>query len=476
MKLETLPALLIAVLLANLFLPPALAQEPEDPVAALMKELTVEEKIGQLFIVPFVGTETGPGSDIAVLIADYKVGGVVLQASNANFTNAPDTPRQIADLTNRLQAQTLANKNIPLFIAVDHEGDGWPFTRITGGVTPIPSAMSIGATWDAQNARDVGRVVGQELAAMGVNMLLGPVLDVLNTPRPTGRGDMGTRTFGGDPFWVGVMGEAYIRGVHEGSNGTIVTVAKHFPGHGGSDRLPDSEVATVDKSLQELKRIELAPFFAVTRPDGPGTTDAMMSSHIRYRGFQGDIRQFTAPISFDPAGMQTLLRLPEFVPWREAGGLIVSDALGVPAVRKYYDPTLQTFPHRRIARDAFLAGNDLLILAQFDLNSIWSRQFENIKDTIEFFRAEYRSDSDFAARVDESVARILRLKLSHFPTSGPNALFVDGDVAMAVAGRGEPVVRRIARQSLTLLYPSAEEYRARLPRPPAPDEHLLLIT
>ncbi len=465
-------------LLFQLFLPPALAQEPQeaDKAAELLASLSVEEKVGQLFIVPFSGNNTDPGSDIHTLITQYKVGGVVLQTSNYNFTNHAKTPQEIALLSNRLQAHTLSNTSVPLFIAVDQEGDGWPYTRITGGVTPLPSPMSIGATWDAQNARDVGRIVGQELSAMGVNLLLGPVLDVLNDPRPAGRGDMGTRTFGGDPFWVGSMGSAYIQGVHEGSNNTVATVAKHFPGRGGSDRLPDNEIATVDKSLQALKRLELAPFFAVTNPDRPDSTDAMMSSHIRYRGFQGDIRQFTAPISFDAAGMSSLLNLPEFVPWRKQGGLIVSDALGVPAVRKHYDPTLQTFPHRRIAREAFLAGNDLLILAQFDLDSIWSQQFANIKDTIEFFRSEYRNNSDFAAQVDESVLRILRLKLKMFPNPTPNGLFVDGEVALAVSGQGTRTVNRIARQSLTLLSPDPDEYSQRLSRPPAVNENLLFIS
>ena len=140
-----------------------------------------------------------------------------------------------------------------------------------------------------------------------------------------------------------------------------------------------------------------------------------MSSHIRYRGFQGDIRQFTAPVSFDPEGMAAILGLSEFIPWRDQGGLIVSDALGVPAVRKYFDPTLSTFPHRRIAKESFLAGNDLLILAQFDLNNYWPDQYENIKDTVVFFRSEYRRNPAFAARVDEAVSRILRLKLDLYP-------------------------------------------------------------
>lgn len=472
---KLLNCLLIALLLGQLFLPPVLAQEP-DPAVTLLNSLTVAEKIGQLVIVPFTGHQVDADADISVLITQYKVGGVVLQASNGNFTNSADTPRQIVGLTNSLQALALANKNIPLFVAIDQEGDDWPYTRITGGVTPIPSPMSIGATWNAQNARDVGKIVGQELASMGVNMLLGPVLDVLNDPHPTGQGDMGTRTFGGDPFWVGAMGQAYIEGVHDGSNNTIATVAKHFPGHGGSDRLPDNEVATVDKSLQELRRIELAPFFAVTRAGASGVTDALMSSHIRYRGFQGDIRQFTAPISFDAVGMATLLNLPEFVPWRNNGGLIISDALGVPAVRKQYDPTLQTFPHRRIAREAFLAGNDVLVLAQFDLNSIWSKQFENIKDTLEFFQSEYQNNRDFAARVDQSVTRILRLKLKLYPNPAPNALMMDAEVALAVSGGGLETVNNIARQSLTLLYPTPAEYKQRLARLPEAGDKILFVT
>jgi len=68
----------------------------------------------------------------------------------------------------------------------------------------------------------------------------------------------------------------------------VATIAKHFPGNGGSDRSPEEEVATVDKSIQELRRIELAPFFAATQGDDPeAITDGLLSAHIRYRGFQG---------------------------------------------------------------------------------------------------------------------------------------------------------------------------------------------
>jgi len=460
---------------------PGTAQDSlaQGPVAEIMASMSVEDKVGQLFIVPFVGAEVNPDSDIWQLITEYKVGGVILLAANSNFNNDASAPRQIAELTNTLKTNAFNTNGIPLFVAIDHEGDAYPFTRVTRGVTPIPGQMAIGATWDIAKAEAIGQIAGEELSTMGINLLLGPSLDVLNDPRPTGRGDIGTRVFGGDPYWVSQMGRAYIRGVHQGSNGQMATVAKHFPGHGGSDRLPDNEVATVDKSLQELQRIELPPFFDVTTElpgDSLGVTDALMSSHIRYRGFQGDIRQFTAPISFDPDGMNTLLNLPQIATWRDAGGLIISDALGVPAVRKHFDPTLETFPHRRIAKEAFLAGNDVLSLVQFDLKSIWSDQFANIKDTIFFFRTEYNNNPAFAEQVDEAVARILRLKLKLYPQPSLDTLNVDPAQALEVASQARPVVGEIARQSLTLLYPAEEELRLRIPQPPRSDETILVVT
>jgi beta-N-acetylhexosaminidase len=473
---------LSALLLFSLLLPrPILsAQESEVDLNAhletLLSTMTVEEKVGQLFLVAFVGNDAGPGSDIAKLIRQDQIGAVVLLASNSNFHNNEETPRQVARLTNSLQALAMQDGvQVPLFIAIDHEGDGYPYTRIRGGTTALPNAMAIGATWDLDNARNVGQVTGLELAAMGVNLLLGPDVDVLSHPRPTGQGDMGTRTFGGNPWWVGEMGSAYIEGVHQGSSGRVATVAKHFPGHGGSDRLPDEEVATVDKSLEELQRVELAPFFAVTQDDGSARsailTDALMSSHIRYRGLQGDIRQFTAPISFDAAGMGDILKLEEFQAWRPTG-LMVSDSLGVPAVRRYFDPTLTNFPHRRIAKEAFLAGNDLLLLAQFGLSEAWADQLHNIRDTVAFFREEYRSNATFAARVDEAVTRILRLKLKLYPEFALEAVKVHPDAALQVCGLGGQVSQSIANEALTLLFPDANA----LPPAPRQGEQILIFT
>ncbi len=471
--------LLCLILVLSLLLPqPLHAQDAQDDLTAraeaLLARMTVEQKVGQLFLVTFVGSDAQPGTDVARLIRQDLVGGVVLLASNANFYNDTDTPRQVAELSNQLQELAISSGSpVPLFVAVDHEGDGYPYTRITHGTTPLPNAMAIGATWNPANARNVGEIAGRELAAMGVNLLLGPVVDVLNNPRPAGQGDIGTRTFGGDPWWVGQMGRAYIEGVHQGSGGRVATVAKHFPGHGGSDRLPDEEVATVDKSLQELQRIELAPFAAVTGQAGSplATTDALMSSHIRYRGLQGNLRQFTAPISFDAEGMGAILGLDELAGWRRTG-VIVSDSLGVPAVRKYFDPTLTNFPHRRVVKEAFLAGNDLLLLSQFALGGGWADQLNNMRDAVTYFREEYRANAAFAARVDEAAIRILRLKLKLYPAPTPEAVQVSPDEAGQIAGQGSAVTQQIANQAISLLYPDANA----VPMAPRRGEKILIVT
>ena len=473
------PALLALALLALApLLPPRplFAQDPDPDlqVEALLSAMTVEQRVGQLFLVAFEGRDAGPASDVAALIQQDRVGGLVLLAANANVINGPDTPRQVAELANSLQALALGpGAQVPLFVAVEHEGDGYPYTQITGGTTPLPNALAAGATWDLAGARDLGQVTGLELAAMGINLLLGPGVDVLSTPRPGTLGDVGSRTFGGDPAWVARMGRAYIEGLHGGGGGRVATVARHFPGHGGADRLPSEEVATVDKTLSELKQVELVPFFAITggEPGDRAVTDALMSSHIRYRHYQGDVRQFTAPVSLDAGGLQALLDLDQFAAWR-AGGLVVSDSLGLPAVRKTFDPTLASFPHRRIAKEAFLAGNDLLLLTRFALDDSWAGQLANIRDTIAFFRSEYRANPAFAARVDQAVTRILRLKLRLYPEFALDAVRVHPAAALQVCGLGTEVTQRIANDALTLLYPDPNA----LPPPPRSGEKILIFT
>jgi beta-N-acetylhexosaminidase len=464
---------------------------PEEKAQALLEQLTPEERVGQLFLVTFQGQATVPESAIYSLIKENHIGGVVLSAENDNFIGPEDTLTAARELIQGLQEiefsasvetqdtqgaqEPVRSSFIPLFIGLSQEGNGFPNDQILNGLTKLPSNLSLGATWDPQLAEQVGEILGQEISLLGVNLLLGPSLDVLEAPSPESQGDLGTRSFGGDPFWVGQLGEAYVSGVHTGSEGKVAVIAKHFPGHGGSDRLPDEEVATVRKSLEQLKQIELAPFFQVTgnASSTDGTVDGLMTSHIRYQGLQGNIRATTNPISFDPQAFERIMSLEPFVVWREAGGVIMTDDLGSRAVRRFYDPEGQNFNGHLVALNAFLAGNDLLYLGDI-LSSTDPDNTTTVLRTLEFFAQKYSDDQAFAQRVDEAVLRILSLKYRLFSSFTLTEISTSAARLDEIGGEEEKAFE-VARDSATLISPLVSELDEVIPEPPALNDRIIFF-
>ena len=471
----------------------AQSQVPSSKVQGVLASMTPEERVGQLFLVTFQGTSTDPESQIYDLIANHHVGGVVLLAENDNFLGAPDTIPAAHQLINDLQSIEARVTNaptpapdsnskpenkiyVPLFIGTSQEGDGAPHDQILSGMTPLPNAMAIGATWKTEMAQKVGEVLGSELSAMGFNLLLGPSLDVVESPNPSAQIDLGTRSFGGDPFWVGEMGKAYIAGLHLGSNSRMAVVAKHFPGSGNSDRSPEEEVATVRKSLEQLKQIELPPFFAVTDTTEPeNIVDGLLVSHIRYQGFQGNIRATTRPVSLDTSALSAIIALPEFTNWRTNGGLIVSDALGSPAVRDFYAQSGENFSPRVVARDAFVAGSDLLYLGNIASDDPNDDAYSSTLRILEFFTQEYKNDPAFAQRVDAAVTRILTQKFRMYDLfTASNVL--TSDAGLANIGTSQQVVSDVARNAVTLISPDPQELSTLLPSPPTQNDRIVFLT
>jgi beta-N-acetylhexosaminidase len=314
---------------------------------------------------------------------------------------------------------------------------------------------------------------------LGINLVLGPSLDVLQDPRQIGQGDLGVRSFGGDPYWAGVMGGAFIEGLHSGSGGRLGVVAKHFPGLGGSDRPIEEEVSTVRKSLVQLQQIELAPFIAVTgaAPGArAGIADGLLTGQIRYQGFQGNIRDTTRPIGFDPDAFAQLMAVEPFASWREGGGITVSGALGSRAVRRFYESLGQGYRGQLVARDAFLAGNDLLYLSS-NFRSDGDPDTEStVRSTLEFFAQKYRDDQVFAERVDQAVGRILELKLRLYGGTFSLERVIPPEVRMEGVGLGAQLNLDAARRAATLLSPSLEEIPALLGGPPRIGERVVFIS
>ena len=464
----------------------------------LLPRLTVEERVGQLFLVTFQGSQFDETSQVYDLVARQLVGGLVLLRSNDNFSPQDDIRTSTHQLTSALQqtrwevsqtgsANTASGVSftpqyIPLFIGVTQKGDLSSDNQVLSGITALPSLMSIGATWDLELARQIGAIMGQDLSGLGFNLYLGPSLDVLTVPQIDGENDLGAQVFGGSPYWVSKMGQAYVSGLHEGSVNRMAVIAAHFPGRGNADRSADEEIATVRSSLEELRRIELAPFFAVTgkAPSLATTTDGMMVSHIRYQGFQGNIRVSTRPISADPAALDMILKQPELASWRQNGGLLVSDDLGSLAIRRFYEANGSFFNAQQVqqaVRESFIAGNDLLYMNQL-VSTDDPDAYATVIRVLQFFAQKYRTDPEFARRVDASVERVLAAKFRLYPEFQIDQVRTSEE-ALAQVGSSEAaqqVVMDVARQSVTLISPEANELPNVLPQPPGARSRIVFLT
>lgn len=529
----------------------------EATVETLLASMTVADRIGQLFVIPFQGSSIRQSDAIVRLVHDYRVGAVVLTEQNGNIDNSPDsdTPRQVAALTNQLQALPWglyarrgelpsdrddivadhwmrlpdplleAGLGIPLFIGVSQTGPDQSAPVLRSGFTAMPNQMAVGAAWDPAYAQALGTILGQELAAVGINMLLGPSLDVLGPDSRQPSGVRATSTYGGDSWWVAENGAAFIQGIAEGSSGRVLSIAGHFPGQGGSDRDLDQELATIQRSLTDLQRNELLPFArAVQVRREPGTSNSgsptagLLTSHIRYSGFLSS-RERTPPISLAPQ-LEEILALDAFADWRDAGGLLMSGRLIVPSLSSYYGQSGQTTFANRIANDAFQAGNDLLWLAgsgPLDPNAAPALQ-----EVILFFNVQYLEKPDFARAVDNAVRRILQAKLRLYPPaffdraawtkleeadnplsmqtirrlspigdslSDPEVVAVGFDPLAGQMPGGVPdqlsegslavkagIITWVAQDAATLLHLDAEQAADQVRAVPNPDDRLLIFT
>ncbi len=496
MVTATCKRLFLLIVGLSLFFSPVLthAAAPVDSQAeakSLLQQMTTGEKIGQLFLINFSGTNVAEKSQIRDLIINYHIGGVILAQEYNNFTDT-DILANIQSLTSSLQTlamepdptvpvtvgnpQNASSTSIPLFISISQDGNGFPSDQILSGLTSLPNAMAIGATWDPDMATQAGEVLGSELAALGINMLFGPSLDVVDSSNPESPALVGTNSFGGDPYWVGRMSQAFVSGLHQGSSGQLAVIAKHFPGLGGVDRDPQEEISTVMKSLEQLKQLELAPFFVVTNPGATTSSviDGLLVSHIRYQGFQGNIRATTRPVSLDATALSQLLSQDELSTWHNAGGLIVSDSLGSEAIRRFYTSAEVSYEPWQVARTAFLAGNDLLVLSNVRANNDLD-EYTTLVKTLEFFVQKYQEDAIFAQRVDSTVERILACKIRQYPSMALTDVLPDS-AALASVGLSDYLSASIAQHAATLISPSSAELVTLLPTAPSLYEYITVFT
>jgi beta-N-acetylhexosaminidase len=307
------------------------APAPEaDPLDAILAGLSTADKVGQLFLAGFEGPDA---AGAATAIGELRVGGIALVA---NATTAGEA----RSLTSALQQLAQANGLPPLLIAVDHEGG--PVQRIRVGVTDLGSNWQLGLVQPIERAVlaacSRGAIHGRELADLGIQMNLAPVLDVLDNPQNT---VIGERSYSGDPQTVARLGTAYIQGLQAQG---VLAVGKHFPGHGSTTEDSHLTLPVVRHDRGWLDGHELVPFRAAIQAN----VAAIMTAHVSYPAIDPVSGR---PGSLSPVIVSGLLR-------GDLGydGLVITDDMGVmEAVTGRYEPG-------DAAVKAIQAGSDMLIV------------------------------------------------------------------------------------------------------------------
>jgi beta-N-acetylhexosaminidase len=415
--------------------------EAERWVAATLKKMTLDDKVGQLLVSSFgsgyLSTDSPEYDALVKAVHDYRIGGfhvfgdaeaapdVLLDANYGSVTLGQ--PLAAASLLNRLQAVA----PYPLLNSADFEtGAGF---RLEGATT-FPRNMAIGAAGDETLAYEAGRITAIESRAIGVQVNFAPVVDVNNNPRnPV----INTRSYGEDPGLVGKLGSAYVRGLQAG--GMIATL-KHFPGHGDTDVDSHLGLPIIKDPRESLDRTEFPPFRAGIAA-GAG---AVMTGHIEMPTLDPSPN---TPTTLSAPIVSGVLR-------REMGfdGLIYTDSMGMAGVTAIYKPG-------EAAVRAIKAGNDIVLHSPDD-----GAAFAAIK-------AAVGSGEIAAERLDASVERVLRAK-AWTGLNRVRAVNLDA-LPNIVGGRAhQAVADEIGRKSITLV----RDQRNQVPLKIAGDAQILYLS
>ncbi|MCY7778735.1 glycoside hydrolase family 3 protein [Bacillus haynesii] len=451
---------LIALLLSSLALQPAAReaeakQQPEQHLKQMVSSMSLEEKIGQMLMPDFrnwkkKGESSAKGltemnDEVAGIIQKYRLGGVILFAENVTGTE------QTVRLTDGLQK---ASPDIPLFITIDQEGG--IVTRLESG-TNLPGNMAVGASSSSKNAFRSGKIIGKELASLGINVNFSPVLDVNNNPdNPV----IGVRSFSSKPELTSKLGIQMMKGLQDEQ---MIATAKHFPGHG--DTAVDSHygLPLVSHDEKRLRSVELAPFQKAIAAG----IDMIMTAHVQFPAFDDttykskkDGEDIMVPATLSKKVMTDLLR-------KDLGfkGVVVTDALNMKAVS-------DNFGQEEAVVMAVKAGVDIALMPA-QVTSLETEK--NLARVFEALLTAVKKGDIPIEQIDHSVERILRLKINRgiIDHTGSEPLQKKIKYALKTVGSNKHVKseKKMARESVTIL----KNDKSTLPFKPKKGDTVLIL-
>lgn len=330
---------------------------------AIINQMSLDEKIGQMIFAGISGTSANQKTK--ELIHKYKIGGIILYAENI------ETSKQTLQLLNQLKMENEDNPQ-PLLLGIDQEGGD--VSRLPKEIIHIPTNQEIGARNNSQFSYEIGTLLGKELNAFGFNLNFAPVLDVNSNPNNPVIGD---RSFSNDTDVVSKLGIKTMKGIQSQN---VISVIKHFPGHGDTSVDSHLNLPVVNKSLEQLDELELLPFKEAI----DNGADAVMIAHLLLPKIDGKF-----PSSMSKKVITDILR--EQLAF---DGVVISDDMTMNAITNNYDM-------KEAAVESVKAGSDIILVAH-DYNKIIAT-VDTLKQAV--IKGEISED-----RINESVRRIIGLK------------------------------------------------------------------
>lgn len=342
----------------------------EKKILSIINSLSLEEKVGQLFMFGIDIDENKPqatnvNEELEYMIKSTHPGGIILFGINIS------TVQQTTELIHDIQVLS----NIPLFISTDQEGG--KVSRLNESkmlkATDFPSQEIIGKTSDPHNAYIISRIMAEELKSLGINMNFAPVAD-LNT---NSKSIIGSRAYGSDPEIAGKMVFEAVRGTQSEE---VCAVLKHYPGHGDVSVDTHSSVAVIKHDLEYLYSRELIPFIKGIEAG----VDGIMVAHIITPAITGD---YLLPATLSRIMLNDILR-------HKMGfkGLIITDSIRMGGVANY-------FSEEEIVIKAIQAGIDIILRPDNP-----EKAYKNLLSAV-------MNGIISEKRIDESLYRILKVKI-----------------------------------------------------------------
>ncbi len=409
--------ILIIFILFNIFIQSVVSQEldfysdiPDDQLSDLLiEQMTDAELLGQVLMFSYEGDKVS--DENLYWIRDRGLGAIKIFGWNAS--SLYNMVRTIS----RLQREANNHRfKIPLLIATDQEG-GW-VQHIRGNTSTTAGNLSLGATGNIIDSYETGKLIGNELKKLGINMNFAPTVDIYQNKNAD---VIGPRAFSSDPVKSANLAVAFYKGLDQTR---VITTAKHFPGHGNTDKDSHGTLPIIKSTLEELYKTDLIPYELLFKENVP----AVMMGHLGFPNITKNIEAASLSKEFVTDLLKTEMGFK---------GVAITDDLFMHGAR------VDGLTYADECKLALIAGNDLLLVSKTARQHqlIWNKLISDMK-----------TESILKERITDAAKRVLKLKLEYLKDENRVPIYPETKNIPSLKQDGTPeFIQSQAARSITIV-------------------------